>query len=87
MSLLDRLFRRVRRPEETTRAEPRLSPAQARAQRVELWLEVQRDPTPERAAQIVQEAQALLDYFEPGYPLHESVQEIIRMAQQRAGQA
>lgn len=85
MSIVDRLFRRGRR--EVAVAEstgPKMSREEALAKRAALWLEMQRNPTPQRAAEIAQEASALLQFFGRDHPMYDNISELIRVAHEAA---
>ena len=56
-----------------------MPPEEAHGKRADLWIEMQGEIPPERAEQIVQEAWDLLEYFDSEHPLHNTVQDIIRL--------
>jgi hypothetical protein len=59
---------------------------EARAKRLALWSEIRANPTPERAVQIVKEANELLEHFGRQHPFHDNINDLIRAAQKVAGQ-
>ena len=86
MSILDRLFRRGERPAApAATAGKKLTDEEARLKRLALWEEVRKNPTQERAAEIVEEASALLEYFGRDHPMHDNITELIRTASEIAG--
>ncbi len=86
MSILDRLFRRGQsRAAAAGAVKPKMTDEEARAKRLALWNEVRAGPTPERAAQIVTEAQELLEHFGRQHPFHDNINDLIQAAGKLAG--
>jgi|YNPNPStandDraft_1061719.scaffolds.fasta_scaffold227967_1 hypothetical protein len=85
MSIVDRLFRRGRREVATVEPTgPKMTKEEALAKRAALWLEMQRNPTPQRAAEIAQEASNLLQFFGRDHPMYDNINELIRVAHEAA---
>jgi hypothetical protein len=86
MSALDRLFRRGQtKTAEVVGVMHKMTEEEIRAKRLALWKEIQENPTPERAAQIATEANALLDHFGREHPMRDNVTELIRAAERLSG--
>ncbi|GAB4561520.1 MAG: hypothetical protein Kow0047_08890 [Anaerolineae bacterium] len=86
MSILDRILRREKAREGSAQAtKPRMTEEEAREKRIKLWNEIRSNPSPERAREIVSEANELLDYFGRQHPLHDNILDLIHAAERIAG--
>jgi hypothetical protein len=84
MSILDRLLGRGRAAHVTAKVF-QMSPEEAGTKRAALWQEIRAGPTPERAAEIANEATALLDHYGREHALRYNVLELIEQAEKQAG--